>query len=128
MASARSDNVATIRRAYDAFNDGDIETVVATMAEDIEWMEPEGFYAGGTYHGPDEVVENVFTPAIEQFESFRPEPERFVADGDTVVTLGRFEATTPEGERIVSPFAHVWELRDGRVRRLVNYTDTALWK
>ncbi|GAA0197500.1 hypothetical protein ACFFQF_20750 [Haladaptatus pallidirubidus] len=40
-AAAKS-NVERVQRVYDAFNEGDIDTPMATMAEEIEWIEPEG--------------------------------------------------------------------------------------
>ncbi|EFW90350.1 hypothetical protein ZOD2009_19873 [Haladaptatus paucihalophilus DX253] len=128
MASTHQSNVETVRTVYEGFNEGDLESVLATMAENVEWVEPVGFVFAGTYHGPDAVRENVFVPAMERFESFRVEPDRFIDGGDTVVAVGTFHATTEDGERIESPFAHVNELHDGHITRFVNYTDTALWR
>ena len=104
-----------------------MESTLAMMADDVEWTEPEGFMTGGTYHGPTEVLENVFLPCQEEFETFRVEPTRFIDGGDTVVALGSFHATTKAGEQIDSPFAHVYDLDNGRITRMLNYTDTALW-
>jgi ketosteroid isomerase-like protein len=128
MASTQRSNVETVQTVYEGFNAGDLESVLATMADDIEWVEPLGFVFGGTYHGPNAVRENVFVPAMEEFETFRVEPDRFIDGGDTVVALGTFYATTESGEEVESPFAHVNELHDGHITRFVNYTDTALWR
>lgn len=128
MASTqRQTNVEIVRDTYEAFDGGDIETAMAPMAEDVEWTEPAGSAYGGTYHGPTEVLENVFDPCMQEFDPFSVDPERFVDGGNTVVAIGAFHATTRENERIESPFAHVWELEDGEVVRFTNYTDTALW-
>ncbi|WP_435151476.1 nuclear transport factor 2 family protein [Haladaptatus sp. DFWS20] len=128
MATTRQSNVEIVQTIYESFNEGDIESALATMADDVEWIEPEGFVFGGTYHSPDEVLENVFMPAKEEFETFRVEPDRFIDGGDTVVTVGTFHATNEAGDTMESPFAHVNDLRDGRVIRFENYTDTALWQ
>lgn len=128
MASARESNVEIVQTVYESFNDGDIDSALTTMADDIEWVEPDGFVFGGIYHSPDEVLENVFMPAKEEFEMFRVEPNRFIDGGDTVVTLGTFRATNEAGEVVESPFAHVNDLRDGRITHFENYTDTALWQ
>src|SRR5689334_8434978 len=42
-----------LRRAYAAFSRGDIQGAIDAVepAPDILWIEPEEFYAGGTYHG-----------------------------------------------------------------------------
>jgi ketosteroid isomerase-like protein len=128
MASAhRQTNVAIVQGLYDAFNDHDIETALATMTDDVEWTEPAGSPFGGTVHGPDAVNEHVFEPCMEMFDPFTVDPDRFVDGGDTVVALGKFHATTSEGKKIVSPFAHIWTVEDGKIAGLTNYTDTALW-
>ena len=41
-------NIELIRRAYQAFNDRDIDGALATMQSDVEW--PNGM-EGGTVHG-----------------------------------------------------------------------------
>ncbi len=128
MTSTRQSNVEIVQRVYEGFNESDLESVLATMADDIEWVEPDGFHFSGVHHGPDEVRTNVFEPAKGEFETFRVEPDRFVDGGDTVVALGAFRATTNAGEKIESPFAHVCDLLDGHITRFENYTDTALWE
>ena len=53
-------------------------------------------------------------------------PDQLIVGGDRVVALGDFHATTEAGDRIESPFAHVYDLHDGRINRFMNYTDIAL--
>lgn len=128
MTAEQQSNVEIAQTVYESFNEGDIDTILVLMADDIEWIEPEGFVFGGTYHSPDAVVENVFEPAMEEFETFSVEPDRFIDGGELIVTLGTFRTTTEAGKQIESPFAHVYEMHDGRITRFVNYTDTALWQ
>jgi len=128
MAATTQSNVETVEKVYRGYNEGDIDSVLALMTDDVEWVEPEGFVFGGTHHGPEAVLEHVFEPSMAKYESFSVEPERYVDCGDTVVALGTFHATTEAGESIESPFAHLNEVHDGHVTRFVNYTDTALWQ
>ncbi|MFC4437856.1 MULTISPECIES: nuclear transport factor 2 family protein [Natrialbaceae] len=128
MAVTPQSNVEIVRGVYDGFNEGDIDSVLARMADDIEWTEPDGIMFAGTYRTPTAVLENVFQPAMREFKTFRVEPDQFIDGGDTVVALGMFRATTEADEQIESPFAHVYEHHDGRITRFVNYTDTALWQ
>lgn len=128
MASAqRQTNVEIVTGLYEAFNRGDIDTVLTKMADDIEWTEPEGSIFGGTYHSPEAVRTKVFDVCNREFHPFTVEPDRFIDAGDTVVALGTFYATTGDGKRIESPFSHVWELDGNKIVRMANYTDTALW-
>lgn len=130
MAStAAKSNVELVQGVYDAFNEGDIDTPMATMDEDIEWTEPEGDIYGGTYHGPEEVLENVFTPCLEDFEDFQVDTNKFIDGGDTIVVLGTFHGMhRTSGKPLAVPFAHVCELEDGRMTRFIDYLDTVLWQ
>lgn len=128
MAPTIQSNVETAQRLYEGYNDGDIESVLAMMAEDVEWVEPAGFVFGGTYRGPTAVLENVFEPSMGKFETFAVEPDRYIDGGDTVVVVGTFHATTKADERVESPFVQLVEIHDGQITRFENFTDTVLWQ
>jgi ketosteroid isomerase-like protein len=120
-------NVELLKEGYRAFNESDIESVMAIMSEDIEWTEPEGLPHSGTHHGPEAIVENVFTPVMEQFEDLNLEVDRFVADGDTVVVLGTTRGRGREtGKDLENPFAHVYDIEDEQITRFVHHTNTYL--
>lgn len=114
--------------AYEAFNSGDIETVLGMMADDIEWTEPEGSPDDGTYHGPDEVVEGVFSYLTTTLDGSRATLDRYIDGGDPIVVTSEFSGTGREtGRDLTVPFAHVCEPEDGKFVRFTNYTDTALF-
>jgi ketosteroid isomerase-like protein len=118
-------NGEIIRSLYEAFGRGDIPTVVGTLDESIEWTEAEGFPYGGTYHGPNAVLENVFMKLGGEWEGFSAVPHKIVDGGDDVVAFGtytgKFIAT---GKSISVPYAHSWSLKDGKAVRFQQYTDT----
>jgi hypothetical protein len=120
---------ALLEEAYRAFNDGDVETVTSLMADDVEWIEPDGLPFAGTYRGPAAVVEHVFEPVLEQFETLELGIDRFVGGDGTTVVLGTGHGTAREtGTELASPFAHVHDVSDGRIARFVQYTDTYRWR
>jgi ketosteroid isomerase-like protein len=52
--------------------------------------------------------------------------EAFVAQGDTVATLGRYRATVKAtGKKFDSPVGHFFTIRNGKVARFVDLGDTA---
>lgn len=115
-----------VEGVYEAFGRGDVPAVLGAMAEDVEWNEAEGLPYGGTYHGPQAVLENVFGPILEDVDRFTVSPQRYVSDGDTVISLGRYTGTgKATGRALDVPFAHVWEVRDGMVARFTQHVDTA---
>lgn len=116
-----------IRDAYDAFNRGDVSTVLDLMDENVSWHEMDGFPYRGTHRGPDGVLENVFEKIGEEWEVWQATPSEYVDGGDTVVVLGEYSATYKKtGKSMRSPFAHVWKMRDGKVHEFRQYTDTVL--
>lgn len=127
QAQREDANAAFVESLYDAFAQGDVETVVAGLAQDIRWTEAEGFPYAGTYTGPDAVLEEVFARLGSEWDGYTAAPEEFVADGDKVVVLGQYSGTYREtGRSFEAPFAHVWTVRDGEAVRFRQITDTEL--
>jgi uncharacterized protein len=121
-------NVDTLRRGYEAFNRGDIDTVMDLLDPNIEWQEPdvEGLPQRGTHHGPEAVANNVFGAIVGNWDGFGAVPEEFVDAGDRVIVLGQFQGTgKPSGRTLDATFAHVWTLREGKAVHFRSYADTA---
>jgi ketosteroid isomerase-like protein len=122
-----SNNADIIRNVYDAFGKGDIPAVLGAMDPQVEWREADGFPYAGTYVGPDAVLQGVFMRLGSEWDGFRAEPDEVLDAGDTVVGLGyysgRYKAT---GKEFRAQFAHVFKLRDGKIVKFQQYTDTAL--
>lgn len=119
-------NKDIIRGLYDSFAAGDVESVVAAFADNIEWTEADGFPLAGTYVGPQAVVENVFMRLGEFSENWAVAVDRFIADGDTVVADGRYTWNHKQtGDPCEARMAHIWTLTDGKVARFLQHVDTA---
>lgn len=121
------DNVDIIKGAYDAFAKGDIPAVLDALDKDVIWTEMEGFPYGGVYVGPERVLNGVFMRLGSEWNNFQAKPDEFLMSGDRVVVLGNYEGTYKTSGRGMSvPFAHIWTLRDGKIVKFVQYTDTLL--
>ena len=121
------ENVQTIRSIYEAFEKGDVPTVLSKMDQKIEWREAENFiYADrNPYIGPQAVLEGVFMRLGSDWESFTVTPEEWLDAGDRVVVLGTYTGTfKATGREVRAQFAHVWSLTGSRVARFQQYTDT----
>jgi ketosteroid isomerase-like protein len=126
-----ADPVAVVKSAYAAFAAGDIPAVLALIDPDAEWIESdaESLPARGTFVGPDAVARHVFAPVPEHWDSFAIVPEEFFSDGEHVIVRGRVKATAREtGTTMDAPYVHVFTVRDGRIVKLTNHHDTALWR
>ncbi|MBX3268404.1 MAG: nuclear transport factor 2 family protein [Acidobacteria bacterium] len=121
-------NGELIKSVYDAFAAGDVPAVLGAFDENISWTEAAGFMYAGTYQGPQAVLENVFMRLGTEWEGFAAVPEKIVdgGDGNVIATgtySGKFNQT---GKTTKVPFAHEWEIRDGKVVRFRQHTDTLM--
>src|SRR5215204_3287508 len=126
--SMSEENVNIMRQGYDAFNRGDIDTVMGLMDPNIEWQEPdvEGLPQRGTHHGPEDVANNVFGAIVGNWDDFQAVAEEFLDAGERVIVLGRFQGRGKEsGKTLDAPYAHVWTLREGKAVHFRVYTDTS---
>jgi ketosteroid isomerase-like protein len=120
-------NLEIVRRGYEAFGRGDIDTLLGLFNEDIEWVSPgpPELATSGRRRGRQGVAE-FFTAVNQVFDIQRFEPKEFIAQGDRVVVLGdetsRIKAT---GKVLDSEWAHAFTLRDGKIVSFHDYVDTA---
>ena len=121
-------NLDVIKGIYAAFATGDIPSVLGAMSPAVVWNEAENnlpLAAGNPYVGPQAVLEGVFMGLGEEFDGFSVVPERYIADGDSVVMTGRYAATAKSTGLPVNPqVVHVWTLQDGKVATFQQHADT----
>ena len=118
-------NKQIIENEYECFVTGDIPGLLSTFDEKIEWTEAEGFPYGGTYTGANAILENVFMKLGTEWEGFSAVPDELFDAGSNIVAFGHYSGKfSKTGKSMRVPFAHVWTLRDGKIVKFVQYTDT----
>ena len=118
-----SDPIETVRNFYEAITAGDVSAMTSLMAPDIEWITVMDVHITGK--GPEEVMQKAFLPLMQEWESFSPAPSEFLVAGSTVVSLGRFTCVhRATHKRADSAYAHVWDIKDGKIARFRQYIDT----
>jgi ketosteroid isomerase-like protein len=119
-------NVRIVLSLYQAFAEGDGETILDIIDPDVVWIESEGIPYGGTFIGRDAVFEGVFAKIAAEWDGFTAQVEEVISAGDQVITLGRdsgtFKAT---GKSMTAPTASIWTISpQGKVVKFVQYIDT----
>ena len=120
-----------VRALYEAFARGDVDTVLGSLDDTVQWKEAEGspLAHGNPYVGPQAVAEGVFQPLVQDLENFAVTPHSFVGDDSQVVALGRYTGSHKATQQpLNAQFAHHWRLRDGKVVAFQQYTDTGQWR
>jgi uncharacterized protein len=118
MHMSEQDNIDVIKRGYEAFSAGDVETVMSLFDDDIEWVQPGESAISGTYRGKAEVMEYLGRLAEK---SVTVKVNRLLADGDLVVALTDITLGDESGSD-----ADVFTVRDGKTVRAQIHSDTAM--
>ncbi|RJO63377.1 MAG: hypothetical protein C4523_20600 [Myxococcales bacterium] len=122
-----SANIKTVRELYGLFGRGDIPSLLARLAENIEW-DPDTAHYGIPLYQPRRGRKEVesFFESLGGVEFHRFSPEKIMADGDTVVALIKLDLTVrATGKRFKDTEAHVWTFdADGRPVRFRHIADT----
>jgi uncharacterized protein len=119
--------VHTVSRFYDALGRGDVPALLSLLDPQVEWTEAERFpYYGGTWHGPQAVLDNLLVPLSVDWGDFSAKAQEFIAEGDRVVCLGTYSGTFKKtGRSFSAAFVHVWTVRGDKLARFDMHTDTA---
>ena len=118
-------NTALIQKLYSAFSAGDIQTILDNVDSKAEWTNhgPETIPYAGDFNGR---IAQFFQAIGESTTGGKVIAERFIAQDDTVVSLGRYTATVRStGAPIDTPVAHLFRVRGGKVTSWVGFSDTA---
>jgi ketosteroid isomerase-like protein len=108
---------------YRKLRAGDAPGALGLMASDIEWVTMWHYKVEG--RGPAAVAEGLFKPLMAEWTRFSLVPTEFVAEGETVVSLGDFNGVHgATGKTSQARYAHVWTVRDGKITRFRQYIDT----
>jgi ketosteroid isomerase-like protein len=104
--------------------------VLGLFSENIEWSEAENspFWPGRAFHGPQEIVQEVFARLAAETTDFRISIARTVACGETVLVEGRYSGTwNANGTLFDLQMAHIWDFENGKAVRWQQYTDPLGW-
>ncbi len=127
MSDTVRTNADVIRAHYAASDRGDVEGMIAPLAENVLWTEAAGFPYAGTYIGPDAVVANVFSRIQQEWDDYTLTIDEVVDGGDTVVGIGTYSGTNKRtGRFFAARVAHVWRMAEGRVVAFEQFPDSEL--
>ena len=109
------ENVATMRRAYEAFNTGDIDTLTALFDESAVWHLPGRSSMATDYQGRDATLAYFGRIGQETGGTFRAELKDLTADDeDRVVGIQRSTGER-NGKHLDVSDCIVFQLKDGRI-------------
>ena len=114
-------DVETVRRSYDALNEGDVDAALEALDPDAVWRDSPELPGGGEFRGL-EALGRFLGDFLAEWRDFHQEIEDAVPAGDRVAVVIHLSAVgRSSGIAVDTRYAHVWTMRDGRGVRVDAY-------
>ena len=108
-------NVEAWGRAIRAFNERDIEGLIAEYDANVEFLPLIAGVTNEPYRG-EQGVRDWVAAVDEEFEFFVSHPDRFEDHGDVVLAVAQMHAKgRASGAEVRRPSVHIARFRDGKV-------------
>ena len=122
-------NIEVVQELYRAFRSGDNAAFHAICAPDLEWIQMKGFPGGGSWRGPQAVIDGVFKGNDSRWEGFAFDAKEFLDGGSSVVVVGTYRGKhRVSGKSFTAPTVHIYDIAGGKVTRFRQFTDTkVMW-
>jgi uncharacterized protein len=111
---ATGENAAIVRRAYEAFNTADMETMTGLLDEGVTWHTPGRNPLAGDHRGRDTVLAHFGEYGQGTDGTFRAELKYVCADDEGHVIALHRNTGTRAGKRLDVDCCIVFELENGR--------------
>src|ERR1700747_3034186 len=118
-----NNQVKIVKDFFASMRSGDMQTLLALCAEDIEWIIPgEGWPLAGTYRGHAGLAD-LLQKASEALET-STEPREFVAQGDRVLVVGFARGTIiATNKTFEDDWVFAITVRNGKLTNVREYID-----
>lgn len=122
-----SKNYEAIKAHYAGSDTKDLDAMMAPLTATTAWTEMAGFPCAGTYVGVPAIIEGVFKRLGEEWDGYNFKLERLVDGDSTIVGIGTYSGTYRKtGKAMTARVVHVWDMKDSKVLRFEQFTDTKL--
>jgi ketosteroid isomerase-like protein len=121
-------NKQLLRHVYAEISKGNVQPLLDSLADDVEWTIIGSTALSGTSRGKQEVIDKLLQPIRARLADgpIVFQPERFIAEGEYVVMQAEGRATALSGKPYNNTYCIVCRIVDGKVKEMVDYIDTEL--
>lgn len=116
-----------VQAALDAVTRGDLDTLLSTLADDVQWTFFGSHRFAGTFKGKDALTQGLFAVIGEILEDgIKIDVRSITADGERVVVEAKGQARSKAGLDYNNDYCLVFDLAGGRIRHVREYLDSEL--
>jgi ketosteroid isomerase-like protein len=121
-------NKQLLQDIYAQISKGNLQPLLDSMADDIQWTIIGSTALSGTSRGKQEVIDKLLRPIRARLADgpIVFQPDRFIAEGEYVVMQARGRATALSGKPYNNTYCIVCRIVDGKVKEMIDYVDTEL--
>jgi len=121
-------NKQLLRHVYAEISKGNVQPLLDSLADDVEWTIIGSTALSGTSRGKQEVIDKLLKPIRARLADgpIVFQPERFIAEGEYVVMQAKGRATALSGKPYNNTYCIVCRIVGGKVKEMVDYVDTEL--
>ena len=119
-SASEAQNIAVVRRGYEAFAKGDIETLKTLFSPNAHWRQPEVGVLKGNYKGVPAILQFFGQLAHETQGSQHVEVQAIAASGDHVFVWERFTGKR-KGQTLDTTEVVIFKLEKGIVTEAINF-------
>ena len=122
-----TENKQLMRRVFAELANGNGQPFMDALANDARWTVMGSSPWSRTYEGKRAITDELMGPLFRQFaDRYKARAIRIIAEDDVVVVEARGEVTTKSKKPYNQTYCYVFQLTDGKVRKLTEYLDTDL--
>jgi ketosteroid isomerase-like protein len=125
---AEAENLKIVEFAHAALATGDRRPYHDLLADNVRWTVMGTTAWSRTWVGKTSVLSDLFGELRSQFvgDEIRVTAQAFYADGDLVAVEGKGHNRTRSGRAYENEYCWIYELSNGKVTDVVQYSDTDL--
>ena len=112
---AADENAAVIRRGYEAFNAGDMNTLTELFDENAAWHTPGRSSIAGDHEGREAAFEQFGRYGGETGGTFKADLQHLLADDEGRVVGIHHNSAERDGKHLDVDCCIVFEVKDGRI-------------
>jgi uncharacterized protein len=119
-------NINLIKEFYLNFKNQNVNSYLNLIDENIQWITMESMPNGGIHIGKVDVFEKYFPSMFANFEEFHAIADEYLdIENNGVLVLGKYSIKSKKHIQGFVPFAHIYNIKNGKIHKFRQYTDTA---